>query len=57
MSSLLPEALAEKYETELGETKRGKVDEDYDPVSEFQQVLRQDEGAHSADDQIENEVV
>ena len=57
MPSSLPEALAEEDETELGQAERREVNEDNDPVGEAEQILRQYESAHAADDQVEDEVV
>ena len=57
MPSSLPESLAEEDESELGQAERREVDEDNDPVGEAEQILRQYESAHTADDQVEDEVV
>ena len=57
MPCSLPKTLAEKYEAELGQSERQKVDVDDDPLGIFKQIFGQDEGAHATYDQVEYRIV
>ena len=57
MSGALPKALAEEYEAKLRHAKGREVDEYDGPLCKFEQVVRQNEGAGAADQQVEEGVV
>ena len=57
MPRALPETLTKEYEAKLSQAESREVYEDYDPISVFEQLSGQDQGAHTADYQVEQSVV